>query len=274
MNLFNEIKLMFENFQNFLKENINLIIIVILSIFLFIFAYLLWNNNASIESVNDVIKINLNSVYICFIMSLVPLIGIFVSIEVNKKTVSQTKKLYNQNIETRFIQLRFNNSKNAINILQEYIIFTLKIYTEIKKFMELNSDLKFVPLKPKYFLVMQLININFNDEIFFDIPSHLKNKLNIENFLKDFSFNSDVSSELEKIKKIKTANVLNISLIEQYKSFMNEYNNKHSHYKDLIFKTLCSSDISEEELYDLFFNIKEDLESKNIEDLLLEDLSY
>lgn len=126
MNLFNEIKLMFENFQNFLKENINLIIIVILSIFLFIFAYLLWNNNASIESVNDVIKINLNSVYICFIMSLVPLIGIFVSIEVNKKTVSQTKKLYNQNIETRFIQLRFNNSKKCYKYITGIYYFYIK----------------------------------------------------------------------------------------------------------------------------------------------------
>ena len=175
------------------------------------------------------------------------------------------------------LQLNYNDSKQAINKLKRELQMTLFLYNHIRKHVENTNNLNFECLSGRAFLVMQFINFISDLELLDNLPITLRG-----NFEKKFEDNlssnpvaTDFSKYLEIIKNSPTVDIQNLpfpyyieykEVIDKFKNSISKNQNEH-----MFFLYFESKNISEEDLFNHFEEVFNDLINNTIEDLILRD---
>lgn len=106
-------------------------------------------------------------------MGSITLIGILINFKFNMDLMEYNNELFDENLNSRFLQLRYTHSKNAINLLKREIQITLLVYNYIKTNVE-NKDVGIECLSGHAYLIMQFVNLISNPELMDDLPITLK----------------------------------------------------------------------------------------------------
>ena len=97
----------------------------------------------------------------------------------NEELKIQNNELMEQNIETRYLELRFKESKSAVFELNGFLKNTLYIYEKLKNLYNTNWEFKELYIPSYDFLVMQLTKINSNSLLMKNLPLYLQKELDV-----------------------------------------------------------------------------------------------
>ena len=222
------------------------------------------------------ITINVKTIFASLFMGSITCIGILINIKHNSNLMKYNNELLDENLNSRFLQLRYHESKRAINTLKKELQITLLVYDYIKKYVE-NKDIGIKCLSAHAFLVMQFVNLISNYELLNDLPITIKGNFE-KKFEKKVSTNPVYTPSLEYLEIIDKSPTLDIQDIPfpyyiEYKQSIDKFKesnqiiqNKH------VFSCYFESDnISEEDLFNHFNQVLNDLSNNTIEDLILRD---
>lgn len=143
--------------------------ISILVIFLIILLYSIFTNQNS----------NLKTVFASLIIGIISFIGVIINFKNNEELKIQNNELMEQNIETRYLELRFKESKSAVFELNGFLKNTLYIYEKLKNLYNTNWEFKELYIPSYDFLVMQLTKINSNSLLMKNLPLYLQKELDV-----------------------------------------------------------------------------------------------
>ena len=210
----------------------------------------------------------INSIYTSLILALISLITIIASSLNNKK-------ILNQNEESRFIQLRFKESKESIYDLIEYLQKTCTIYKQLNRFLKNNEDKEEYFISPKAFLVMQFIFLISNTQLLNKLPLHIRSKIQFEFEDKvEYGWNEESEEVLKDIEFPFSffAHPVYFDTLSVYEDCLNSFRTMpYYEYNRVLFKIYYSSEISEEEYLSHFINVLNEISSTKLEDLILKD---
>lgn len=251
--------------MKFQKQQICYLMIFVLIICIFYCLY----NIFCVEFDNITIK----TIYTSLIIGLISSIGLFINLMNNIQTKEQTNRLIQENINNRFIQLRFSETKRAIHDLVIFLQSSINVYYRIIDLYGHEKPNNSKVLTPRAFLIIQFINIISNTLILNDLPYSLRKF--IENKFED-KLNPifDESSE-EMINYM--ANEIGSSFsaldLDEYKEFIYQFFEiKNQNQNLIVFKYYYESpEITEKELLNHFNDILNILSSYTVEELILWD---
>lgn len=234
---------------------------------LFLIFYFIFRIFFNIHTNDGKVLTLINSIYTSLILASVSFISIIFSSLNNKK-------ILDQNDESRFIELRFQDSKYAIYNLIEFIQKTCTVYKQLKDFLNKNREYESNFLSPRDFLIMQFIIIITDKDLLIKLPLHIKSKLQFK-FDDEIEYCWDERAD-ETVEKINChLGAIGEPLFSSeyvYDECVLEFNKiPHFEYNLTIFKAYISSNISEEEFLSHFINILNEISSTNLDDLILKD---
>lgn len=215
----------------------------------------------------------IKTIYASLIIGSISSIGLFINIINNIESRNQTEKLIQENINNRFIQLRFNSCKRAVHDLTIFLQSSINIYYRIIDLYGYERTKRSHNLSPKAFLVMQFVNIITDTLLLNDLPYSLRKFIEdkFENNIKpDFDDSSREMLEIIGNEYHSSSSALDL---DEYKEFIHKFIETGSTSQNaIVFKYYYeSSNITEEELLYHFNNILNILTSHTIEELILMD---
>lgn len=249
------------------KTNLIYILIGILgisAIFCIVEIFFLCNSNS------------IKTVFASLFMGSITGIGILINIKHNSDLMKYNNELLDENLNSRFLQLRYSESKRAINTLKRELQITLLVYDYIKKYVE-NKDIGIPCLSAHAFLVMQFVNLISDYELLDDLPISIKGNFE-KKFEKIVCTDPVRTPSLEYLEIIENSPTLDIQdipfpyyieykqAIDKFKESTQIIQNRH------VFSCYFESDnISEEDLFTHFNQVLNDIINNTIEYLILRD---
>lgn len=249
------------NFKKYKSYYMPLIICVLIIFYFIIQIYSNIHTNKG-----DILTV-INTMYTSLILGGISLIAVIISSLNNKKILEQNEK-------SRFIELRFKDTKNSIYYLKSFLWKTIVIHKQLSVFCKLNENIKSISLPPRSFLIMQFINLINDENLLKNLPISLSDEL--QNKFEDRELNYGTNIPIEEDLYIsspkKDAHLNFIKAKNEYFDFIKQFNeNNFSEHKKNVFKAYILSDISEDEILLHFKDFCKHVTSKSIEELILED---
>ncbi len=223
---------------------------------------------SNINSNSGTILSVINSIYTSLILALISLITALTSSLNNKK-------ILNQNEESRFIQLRFQESKDGIYELRELLQKTCTVFKQLKDFLSNTHGKRHDFISPRAFLIMQFVYILANHDLLNKLPLHIRSRIQFK-FKDKVTYNWNEESEAV-LHEIDTTHVpyleqFYFETIYVYEDCIIKFRKTpHYEYTCSVFKVYYSSDISEEEFLSHFIDIFNEISSTKLDDLILKD---
>ena len=215
----------------------------------------------------------IKTIYASLIIGLISSIGLFINLINNIETKEQTNRLIQENVNNRFIQLRFNDSKRAIHDLIIFLQSSVNVYYRIIDLYGHEKHDNSKVLSPRAFLIMQFINIISNTLLLNDLPYSLRKF--IENKFEDKLKPTFDGSSMEMIDFMSNEVGSSFSALDldEYKEFIYQFFEiKNQNQNVIFFKYYYESpEITEEELLNHFNDILNILSSYTVEELILWD---
>lgn len=211
--------------------------------------------------------------YLSASIGIISLIGVISNMKHNNITRKQTNFLIEQNIETRFIQLRFECTKQVQNELLWILQSTMTIYSQLKIVKNEGNPFNSMVMSPRDFLILQFINLISNKNILFDLPVYLRSYL--ENKFKErVTYSNNMNNGIMTL--IKNDSYLKVSIqiidsMDEYKKYIKCFRDNLDNYKEKIFVSYQESNITEKEFENHFNSIINELANNNVEYLILKD---
>lgn len=218
-------------------------------------------------------NIAIKTIYASLIIGLISSIGLFINLINNIETKEQTNRLIQENVNNRFIQLRFNDSKRAIHDLIIFLQSSVNVYYRIIDLYGHEKHDNSKVLSPRAFLIIQFINIISNTLLLNDLPYSLRKF--IENKFEDKLKPTFDGSSMEMIDFMSNEVGSSFSALDldEYKEFIYQFFEiKNQNQNVIVFKYYYESpEITEEELLNHFNDILNILSSYTVEELILWD---
>lgn len=219
-------------------------------------------------------------------------------------TINYNNKLINLNQKNRYVELRFKDSKIAINKLYCILKDTEIIYNDLKKCYSFDYNMPLF-LSPKKFLIVQYCLIAFDYELTQDLPysvnvllDEIKNYIlkfneeskNIHNYyennkniifineinkdddLKKMSYLSNPQNMKENTYSMATNSIL--IYMDIYINYIKKFYDNSERKMKIFFINNKNNDLNEENLFKMFMRILNYIESNNIEDLILNNVKF
>lgn len=214
------------------------------------------------------------TVFASLFMGSITFIGILINVKHNMDLMKHNNELFDENLNSRFLQLRYNESKQAINSLKRELEITLLVYDYIKKYVE-NKDIGIDCLSGHAFLVMQFVNLISDYDLLDDLPLTLKGNFE-KKFEKIVMSNPVYTPSLKYLEIIDNSPTYDIPNIPfpyyiEYKQFIDKFKEaNHVIQNKHVFSCYYESDnISEEDLFNHFNHILNEIINNPIEKLIL-----
>lgn len=219
---------------------------------------------------------DIKTVFASLFMGSITLMGILINFKFNMDLMKYNNELFDENLNSRFLQLRYIHSKNAINLLKREIQITLLVYNYIKTNIE-NKDVGIECLSGHAYIIMQFVNLISNPELMDDLPITLKGDFE-KKFEKIVITNPTYAPSLKYLAIIENTPMYDIQNIPfpyyiEYKQAIDNFNeSEHIIQNKHVFSCYFeSSGITEEDLFNHFTNVFNEIINNQIEDLILKD---
>ena len=220
----------------------------------------------SIFCSNDV---NQKNIFVSLFMVSITFMGILFN-------VLHNISLIDENLNTRYLQIMYKDSKSAINHLKIDLQITIDLYRFLKTSLDYN-DCEIDILSPHAFLVMQFINIISDCKLLDDLPILIRGNLE-KKFSQELLLEPEYGPSSKYLKIMENTpsrgyDELPFHYYIEYKSFVDKFMN--SNYliqsKYLFSCYFESKNISEERLFNHYNEILNDLINNRIDELILRE---